>query len=203
MDNVYKKLTKARNLLLQAEMKKSATNGFAKFKYMELTDIIPITEKISEEVGISVITSFYEKRVVTTVYNHDDKNDFIEFKSPFSIDLATGQIKGAQAIGALHTYFRRYMLMLVFEIMEHDALDAAVGSPVTENGKKAVETKKNTAEDQKSLDLVKANFKMISQQFQKAKNVTPKEVFKKYSISANSTEAEIVEACKLMQSEMI
>jgi len=123
-ENIYQKLTKARMMILEKELKKSATNNFAKFKYMELTDIIPVTEKICNEIGITVITSFTDDLATTKVINHDNIEEVIEFTSPFNILLETGQIKGAQRIGALHTYFRRYMLMLVFEIMEHDAIDS-------------------------------------------------------------------------------
>jgi hypothetical protein len=146
--NVYQKLTKARNMLLEQELKKSATNNFAKFKYMELTDIIPATEKICEEVGITIITSFNDELATTKVINHDNIEEVIEFTSPFNTNLETGQIKGAQKIGALHTYFRRYMLMLVFEIMEHDAIDGADNTKPT---KKA--NSKNAAPKQVDLEL--------------------------------------------------
>ena len=136
--NVYQKLTKARTMLLEQELKKSATNSFAKFNYMELTDIIPVTEKICSEIGISVITSFEEELAVTKVINHDNMEEVITFTSPFNLALETGQIKGAQKVGALHTYFRRYMLMLVFEIMEHDAIDgqdSTGAKPLPKKGK--------------------------------------------------------------------
>lgn len=156
-NNIYKKLTEARKILLQKEIKKSATNNFAKFKYMELADLIPPIEEVCSKVGILIVTSFTNEEVITKVIDHEN-GETIEFTSPFSTNFETGQIKGAQKVGALHTYFRRYMLMLVFEIIEHDAIDAMDNTPK----KKNLEIERENAvenllekQKQKFKDLVK------------------------------------------------
>ena len=127
--NIYEKLQKSRKEILTSNMKKSAVNKFAKFNYFTLEDIIPQIDLVQEKYNFLICTSFEETKAITKVINCEKPEEFIKFESFCDLKMELQQIKGIQAIGANHTYFRRYMLMLVFELVEADTLDAIVGKP--------------------------------------------------------------------------
>ncbi len=125
--NVLKKLQSARNELQALNLKKSGKNDFSKYSYYELADFLPSINKINERLGITAALSLSPEACLT-IFNSDDPSDCIQFTSR----VGTSSLKGAhdiQNLGSEHTYMRRYMYMLAYEIVEHDAVDASNGKP--------------------------------------------------------------------------
>lgn len=130
MEKLTKKLAKARVMFQQANVKMSGENSFANYKYYELSDILPVTNKINEELGILTIISFTADLATCDVVD-SESGDKITFTSPMS----TAQLKGChdvQNLGAVQTYIKRYLYQNVYEITESDALNATQGKPETE-----------------------------------------------------------------------
>lgn len=184
--NVYEKLAKAKEIFHNEQITKSKTNTFAKFKYMELSDIIPVLDRVEKELKVVVMTTFTNELVTTKFINIEEPSEVIEFTSSYNIDLETGQIKGVQKVGAQHTYFRRYMLMLVFEIIENDAVEEQTGKPQTQKAQKAPKKPQNNA--------VKEEFKQLANEYSTRNNVTLKDIFSEFNITGNSTDEEIAQA---------
>lgn len=175
--NIYQKLISARDIFATEEIKKSKTNTYAKYKYMELDDILPISKKIEKEIGAVVVISFEGNSVIGKFVNTDKPDEEIVFKSYYSETLSTGKINGVQQIGAQHTYFRRYMYMLVFDIIENDIVEMNTGkekvekkhtfvSFVTKNSKKFNEEemtylRKLTKEKMKEEEKIKIAEKIL------------------------------------------
>jgi hypothetical protein len=121
--SVYKKLQKARAMLLSTDIKKSGMNKFAGFQYFELADVLPAITKIFDEVGLCGVVRFVNDTATLTVYDSEDAS-FIEFTSPLVYaDMSKSQ--AIQNLGSTHTYLRRYLWLMAMEIVEHDAVDAA------------------------------------------------------------------------------
>ena len=121
--SVYKKLQKARTMLLSTDIKKSGMNKFAGFQYFELADVLPAITKIFDEVGLCGVVRFVSDTATLTVYDSEDAS-FIEFTSPLVYaDMSKSQ--AIQNLGSTHTYLRRYLWLMAMEIVEHDAVDAA------------------------------------------------------------------------------
>lgn len=149
--SVEKKLARARAILAGKALKKSGQNkqkyqdkrtGEWKemgFSYFELSDFLPETLKIFDELGLCGIFTinpphFEDKQVgeiVTRVsypevaelkvVNADNKEDFIIFREP----TAQVEMKTAiQSLGAKKTYLRRYLWIDAMEIAENDIVDA-------------------------------------------------------------------------------
>jgi hypothetical protein len=121
---VHKKLMQARLALQNTQLKKSGQNSFAKYRYFELGDFLPTIQEICNENGICGTVTFYTDIAVLTITDMDDATQFIEFKCPMS----SAALKGChevQNLGAVQTYLRRYLWTNAFEIVEHDAIDAA------------------------------------------------------------------------------
>lgn len=123
--NVYEKLAKARIAFMQENVKKTGNNKFAGYTYFELSDILPIVNKLAEEIKFTTVVCF-EKDVATLRFIDTEKtDDFIEFSSPMS----EANLKGShpvQNLGAVETYIKRYLYQNCFEIAESDVLDTTM-----------------------------------------------------------------------------
>lgn len=156
--NVFEKLIKARLEFLKANVKKTGINRFAEFKYYELADIVPPATTIFEKLGLIFITTFEDNYAIGTLYNTENFDEFITFKSPMrelSVISATGKNKmnELQGLGAEQTYQRRYLYMMCLDIVEADTFDATSGDiPEDKNVKpKTQKVPQQRAEAKKEL----------------------------------------------------
>ena len=125
--NIYQKLQKARVLLQEKNLKKSGENKFSGFKYYELADFLPSVNKIFEEVGLSSVFNLTEDKAILTIINSEKTDEIQQFTTP----IAHIELKGCteiQAIGAEHTYSKRYLYLNALEIVENDILDENAGN---------------------------------------------------------------------------
>jgi hypothetical protein len=123
---VYKKLQEARILLQNTKLNKSGHNKFAGYEYFELGDFLPQIQKICKDVGLCGVVSFDNSMAYLQINDTDDGTS-IMFTSPMSSAALKG-CHDVQNLGAVQTYLRRYLWTNAFEIVEHDALDATMGS---------------------------------------------------------------------------
>jgi hypothetical protein len=155
--NVYQKLLKARVMFLEAAPKKSGKNLHLEFKYFELEDIVPTATRIFAELGLIYLVSFTPENAVGTLINADNPEQQIVFTSPMreleEIESKTGKkvTNALQALGAAQTYQRRYLYMLVLDVVESDAVDS--GS--VEKEKKTPATPKTPVSEEKRGEIKK------------------------------------------------
>jgi hypothetical protein len=150
--NVYQKLIAARKRFLEMDVKKSGVNRFADFKYFELADIVPAKTHIFTELGLIDVVSFDVDQAIAYLYNVDNPEERLVFCSPMrplSTVSQTGKNKmnELQGLGAEETYQRRYLYMMILDIVEADSFDATSGQNestksqnVTEKPQKPVES---------------------------------------------------------------
>ena len=124
--SVYKKLQDARIKLQNTALKKSGHNKFAGYYYFELGDFLPAIQKICAEMGLCGVVSFNHEMAFLQIIDTEDGTS-IMFTSPMSSAALKG-CHDVQNLGAVQTYLRRYLWVNAFEIVEHDALDAVMGS---------------------------------------------------------------------------
>ena len=140
--SVYKKLQQARVKLQSIELKKSGKNTFAKYSYFELADFLPAINTIFDEVGLCDVISFTDNSAFIQITDVET-GEHIVFTSP----SADAPLKGAlpiQALGAQHTYLRRYLYLLALNIVEHDSIDAS--EPVKTEPEKSNQVKPDSIE---------------------------------------------------------
>ena len=124
--SVHKKLMEARIALQNTKLEKTGHNKFAGYKYFELGDFLPVVQKIFVEKGLSGYVSYLPDVAVLTITDIEDGTQLF-INSP----MASAALKGAhdiQNLGAVQTYLRRYLWVTAMEIVEHDVLDASLGS---------------------------------------------------------------------------
>lgn len=180
MSNVYSKLSKARVLFQNANLKKSGKNKFAGYEYFELSDIMPTINKIFDEIGLCGFVSFKSDKASLTIISNDDLSK-VKIFSP----TAEASLKGCHSIqnlGAVQTYLRRYLWMAALEIVEHDALDSS--EPVNRNdgSGSAIDRSKNSKSVQSNLEERRSRaFNLLEGVSVKSKDVLA--FFKKEKIS--------------------
>lgn len=136
--NVYGKLIEARKRFLETKVKKSGKNTYAEFKYFTLDDIIPVKQEIFRELGLVDVISFGTEVATLTLFNVDNPEETIEFMSQLAPDESL--IKNPiQKVGAIQTYIRRYLYLMMLDIIESDGIEETTGKPAdkskSESGK--------------------------------------------------------------------
>jgi hypothetical protein len=121
---VYSKLQKARVLLQEQPLKKSGFNSFAGFKYFELADFLPSINVIFDNLGLCSVFSIIDDKATLRIVD-SESGGVIYFSSPIA-EAGAGKAPPIQALGSMHTYLRRYLMLNALEITEHDAVDATI-----------------------------------------------------------------------------
>ena len=121
---VYSKLQRARVLLQEQPLKKSGFNSFAGFKYFELADFLPSINVIFDNLGLCSVFSIWDSEATLRIYD-SEFGGVIVFGSPIA-EAGAGKAPPIQALGSMHTYLRRYLMLNALEITEHDAVDATI-----------------------------------------------------------------------------
>lgn len=127
--NVYEKLIQARLMFQNENVKKSGQNKYAGYTYFELNDILPICNKICNDVKAVCVLNFTETVATLQFIDCEKTDDVITFTSPMSEATLKGCHK-VQNLGAVETYIKRYLYQNCFEIAENDALDS---QPINQN----------------------------------------------------------------------
>ena len=147
--NVFEKLNEARLRFQNAGVSKSGHNRFAGYTYYELSDILPVINKLANELKFCCIIN-YKQDLATLDFCDIEKDEKITFSCP----MCTTTVKGAtevQCEGAVITYLKRYLYQNCFEIVEADMLDGTLdpsAEPTVEELITQVRSKMNTMTDE-------------------------------------------------------
>lgn len=158
MMNVWAKLLAVRNEFYAAGAKKTGKNLHAEFKYFELEDIVPVAAPIFKKYGLLLIPVFGGDFATALIVNIDRPEEVIRFTIPFVLISEPGKFRmnEVQGMGAAVTYYRRYLYMVVLDLVESDGIDCQDGGkneapkkpvkPVTTEERKAIK-EELTSED--------------------------------------------------------
>lgn len=105
-------------------VKKSGRNTFSKYDYFELDDIVPPKTEIFNELMLCDLISFSDTEATLLLVNIEKPEETLEFKSPMR-DLELKGANAVQLLGGVETYQRRYLYMMVLDIVEADQFDQA------------------------------------------------------------------------------
>lgn len=140
---VYKKLEQAKRELHNSQLKKDK-KGYG-YVYMNLDTIIPLIDNVCEKYDLSITTSIDfigEQQLAITKVVDLETGESIDFKCPVDMFIESIKKNTAQNIGANMTYYRRYMLFLVFEVVENDEVDETKGQDLETLDKKKAQQPK-------------------------------------------------------------
>lgn len=134
--NLNKSIIKIRVELQNAKLKKSGKNKFAGFDYFELADFLPKLNELMLSEGLN--DRFYIKDDLATleIQKDDEINTytmpFVMFETPTNRreDKTTGEVyevksmQDIQYLGALNTYYKRYLYLNAFGITDGEIIDS-------------------------------------------------------------------------------
>lgn len=128
---IYEKLLKARQDFLSKGITKSGINRHAEFQYYELSDIVPLANEILSKHGLIYTVSFDSDFAYGILTDISDNKICIKFTLPLQTiaEPAKFRMNEVQAMGAVITYYRRYLYFVLFDIIDYEQFDSQV--PVT------------------------------------------------------------------------
>lgn len=164
--------------LQNSTLKKSGLNKFAGFDYFELSDFLPrLNELMLEEKVNDLFTIENDKATLTLIKDEERQTysiPFIVFDTPIN---SKGQksMQDIQYLGALNTYYKRYLYLNAFGITDGDVIDALENNSKMTKEQKEIITKmpKSWQEGIRNtygtMDLSYEQAKQMIDKFNKAK----------------------------------
>ena len=120
--SVYTKLAKARRMLLNSKLQKSG-KGYG-FSYFELSDFLPRTTEIFDELKLASFTTITTESAKMTIVDGEDETQ-MTFEIPFANFKSDEKrsLQEVQELGGSVTYMTRYLWVQVMNIVEPDTVD--------------------------------------------------------------------------------
>ena len=135
-------IIKIRVKLQSSNLKKSGKNKFAGFEYFELADFLPKLNELMEEEGINDIFTIDENVAKLTLIKGEERQEytlpFYRFETPLNFKkdkngnfmkdsngnyLEVKSMQDIQYLGALNTYYKRYLYLNAFGITDGEVID--------------------------------------------------------------------------------
>lgn len=152
------KITIARKMFKDCDVKKSGKNKFQGFSYFELGDFIPHCKEIECELMLCSTFHLKNKKGILKVKDCEPISDEIQGTHTFFIKERPDGKEGGnfnqqvQGIGKISTYIKRYCYLDYLNIVEPDTIDSEDN---TEKKTKPKTSPKKTLKKQMVLDEVK------------------------------------------------
>lgn len=155
MTTLNQSIINIRVKLQNAKLKKSGKNKFAGFDYFELADFLPKLNDLMQEEGVNDLFNIEDGKATLTLIKGEERQvysiPFILFDTPVNLkqEAKTGEIREVksmqdiQYLGALNTYYKRYLYLNAFGITDGDVIDAMDNGST--QAKKVMATEKQIA----------------------------------------------------------
>ena len=113
--------------LQNSKLKKSGLNKFAGFTYYELSDFLPKLNELMKQYEINDIFSIKDGVATLTIIKDKESQEycipFVLFDTPKNKN-GTDSMQHIQYLGALNTYYKRYLYLNAFGITDGEVIDA-------------------------------------------------------------------------------
>ena len=129
-------IIKIRVALQNSKIKKSGRNSYAGFEYYELSDFLPKLNELMKDEKMNDIFTIEEGYAVLILTQGEEKQSykmpFVIFDTPTNSrkNKETGeyeqvkQMQDIQYLGALNTYYKRYLYLNAFGITDGEVIDS-------------------------------------------------------------------------------
>lgn len=149
--NVWSKLLTVRNEFYAAGAKKTGKNLHAEFMYFELSDIVPVAAPIFAKYNLLLMPTFENGNAEAVVINTEKPDERINFSIPLQFIAEPGKFRmnEVQGVGAAVTYYRRYLYMIVLDLVEADSFDGESNTTEAEDAPAPAPKKKPATTEQR------------------------------------------------------
>lgn len=158
--------------LQNLKLKKSGKNKFAGFEYYELADFLPALNELMQKENINDQFTIENEMAILILRKGEESQ---EYKMPFKIfDTPLNKdgkpsMQDIQYLGALNTYYKRYLYLNAFGITDGEIIDSMDNN------------------DLKKADTI--NYRQLLIDYCNSKNIDMTEVAKKNKLNAKSSQA--------------
>ena len=122
-----KSIIKIRCELQKKNLKKSGKNKFAGFEYFELADFLPTLNELMMSEEINDVFTIADGYATLKLQKDDEENvyqiPFVQFPTPLN-KQGMPSMQDIQYLGALNTYYKRYLYLNAFGITDGEIIDA-------------------------------------------------------------------------------
>lgn len=147
--NLNESIIKIRVKLQNSKIKKSGKNKFAGFEYYELGDFLPKLNELMLEENINDLFTIENDEVKLVLMKGEEKQEykmpFRIFETPLTKD-GKQSMQDIQYLGALNTYYKRYLYLNAFGITDGEVIDSMnseeIKKPITQETKEILITEK-------------------------------------------------------------
>lgn len=203
--NLNESIIQIRVDLQNSKIKKSGKNKFAGFDYYELADFLPRLNELMLQYGINDKFTIEEDKATLTLikgeetqsynipferfetplaYKKDKAGNFMKDKSGEFIQIPSMQ--DIQYLGALNTYYKRYLYLNAFGITDGEVIDSMDNNEI-QKGKKNI---KSTTKESQKQDTPTIDYKILLINKLKELNVDVNEYAKEHKLSSKTTQLE-------------
>lgn len=149
--NAWSKLLAVRNEFYAAGAKKTGKNLHAEFMYFELSDIVPVAAPIFAKYNLLLMPTFENGNAEAVVINTEKPDERINFSIPLQFIAEPGKFRmnEVQGVGAAVTYYRRYLYMIVLDLVEADSFDGESNNTETDDAPAPAPKKKPATTEQR------------------------------------------------------
>lgn len=157
--NLNESIINIRVKLQELNLRKSGRNSFAKFDYFELSDFLPSLNKLMLEEKVNDIFTIRDNLATLTLIKESEKQ---EYSMPFQMFSTPPKMQEIQYLGALNTYYKRYLYLNAFGITDGDVVDALDNTVLTNNVNHCDKINTLIADTNTDLSVFLAHFKVKS-----------------------------------------
>ena len=144
--------------LQNSKIKKSGINKYADFEYYELADFLPRLNELMLQYGINDKFTIEEDKATLTLIKGEETQSynipFERFDTPLNKN-GSPSMQDIQYLGALNTYYKRYLYLNAFGITDGEVIDSMDNNEIQKGAKSTKKVTKATEkkEQPKGADL--------------------------------------------------
>lgn len=177
--NLNETIIKIRVELQNSKIKKSGKNRFAGFEYFELADFLPKLNELMLEYKVNDRYTIDNDLAKLELIKGEERQEytmpFVIFPTPLNKN-GTPSMQDIQYLGALNTYYKRYLYLNAFGITDGEVIDSMDSA----NLQKGITIKASGNIEKKTLDLLS---KMSELELDT--NSDHEEILKYYKVESN------------------
>lgn len=188
--------------LQNSKIKKSGINKYAGFEYYELADFLPRLNELMLQYGINDKFTIEEDKATLTLIKGEETQSynipFERFDTPLNKN-GSPSMQDIQYLGALNTYYKRYLYLNAFGITDGEVIDSMDNNEIQKGAKS---TKKVTKATEKKEQLKGADLPIQESQIERIKELyTAEELMPlmRHIGKVKVTELTLLEASRLIK----
>lgn len=210
-----------RGKLQSKKLKKSGHNKYADFDYYELADFLPTLNTLEQEEGINDCFTIDDEVAKLILIKGDERQEYTMpfriFETPVNtkFNKTTGELKEVksmqdiQYLGALNTYYKRYLYINAFGITDGEIIDSmdnnniATLKPKKKNNQTSIEQTspiKSVPIPQTPIPTMPINYAQKLADYAKANGIPMNTLAIKYKLNGSTNQEEFHKVLSMLES---